>query len=183
MTTNLISSMWKNTNLNDPKRTNANTADANKALSSQVQNLIVNQSLKKVEMPQMGKLTLKEAQCAMPVLCLHFQTNTPSYASDTKKILGVASMLLGDALDWFGKATAEEVEFCLDYAKLEAELMATGEDCNTRYYALNSLLEIRQGPCGVPVYQSPKCVLDRSQGPAGRDCHSLVRENVSQKYV
>ncbi|KAJ9084266.1 hypothetical protein DSO57_1026238 [Entomophthora muscae] len=37
--------------------------------------------------------------------------------------------------------------------------------------------------CGVPVHQSPKCVLDQSQGPAGRDCHSLVRENVSQKYV
>ncbi|KAJ9059506.1 hypothetical protein DSO57_1001578 [Entomophthora muscae] len=29
--------------------------------------------------------------------------------------------------------------------------------------------------CGVPVHQSPKCVLDHSQGPAGRDCHSLVR--------
>ncbi|KAJ9082522.1 hypothetical protein DSO57_1003683 [Entomophthora muscae] len=27
--------------------------------------------------------------------------------------------------------------------------------------------------CGVPVHQSPKCVLDHSQGPAGRDCNSL----------
>ncbi|KAJ9083793.1 hypothetical protein DSO57_1031075 [Entomophthora muscae] len=27
--------------------------------------------------------------------------------------------------------------------------------------------------CGVPVHQSPKCVLDCSQGPAGRECHSL----------
>ncbi|KAJ9051438.1 hypothetical protein DSO57_1004519 [Entomophthora muscae] len=65
----------------------------------------------------------------MPVLCLHFQTNAPSYASNTEKRIGVASMLSGDALDWFGKATAEDVEFCLDYAKFEAELMATGEDC------------------------------------------------------
>ncbi|KAJ9066360.1 hypothetical protein DSO57_1010314 [Entomophthora muscae] len=81
----------------------------------------------------------------MTVLRLHFKTNTPSYASDTKKILGVALMLLRDALDWFGKATDEDVEFCLDYAKFKAELMATGEDCNTRYYALNSLLEIQQG--------------------------------------
>ncbi|KAJ9049150.1 hypothetical protein DSO57_1027603 [Entomophthora muscae] len=30
-----------------------------------------------------------------------------------------------------------------------------------------------QAHCGVPVHQSPKCVLDCSQGPAGRDCHSL----------
>ncbi|KAJ9073573.1 hypothetical protein DSO57_1014760 [Entomophthora muscae] len=29
----------------------------------------------------------------------------------------------------------------------------------------------------------PKCVLDCSQGPAGRGYHSLIRENVSQKYV
>ncbi|KAJ9063801.1 hypothetical protein DSO57_1037066 [Entomophthora muscae] len=27
--------------------------------------------------------------------------------------------------------------------------------------------------CGVPVHQSPKCVLDCSQGLAGRGCHSL----------
>ncbi|KAJ9073606.1 hypothetical protein DSO57_1014383 [Entomophthora muscae] len=27
--------------------------------------------------------------------------------------------------------------------------------------------------CEVPVYQSPKFVLDHSQGLAGRDCHSL----------
>ncbi|KAJ9090506.1 hypothetical protein DSO57_1001962, partial [Entomophthora muscae] len=31
--------------------------------------------------------------------------------------------------------------------------------------------------CGVPFHQSPKCVLDCSQGPAGRDFHSLLREN------
>ncbi|KAJ9077210.1 hypothetical protein DSO57_1018903 [Entomophthora muscae] len=71
------SSIWKNTNLNDPNRANTNTADANKTLSSQVQNVIVNQSLTKVEMPQMGKLTLEEARCAMPVLRLHFLTNAP----------------------------------------------------------------------------------------------------------
>ncbi|KAJ9056387.1 hypothetical protein DSO57_1033525 [Entomophthora muscae] len=27
--------------------------------------------------------------------------------------------------------------------------------------------------CGVPVHQSPKCVLGHSQGPSGRDFHSL----------
>ncbi|KAJ9071192.1 hypothetical protein DSO57_1039459 [Entomophthora muscae] len=65
-----------------------------------------------------------------------------SYYPAISVTLGVASMLLGDALDWFGKATAEDIEFCLDYAKFEAELMATGKDCNNRYYTLNSLLEI-----------------------------------------
>ncbi|KAJ9061094.1 hypothetical protein DSO57_1024100 [Entomophthora muscae] len=35
------------------------------------------------------------------------------------------------------------------------------------------LLRNLLGPCGVPVYQSPKCVLDHSQGLAGRDYHSL----------
>ncbi|KAJ9060021.1 hypothetical protein DSO57_1035358 [Entomophthora muscae] len=27
--------------------------------------------------------------------------------------------------------------------------------------------------CRIPVHQSPKCVLDCSQGPAERECHSL----------
>ncbi|KAJ9087694.1 hypothetical protein DSO57_1030618 [Entomophthora muscae] len=30
--------------------------------------------------------------------------------------------------------------------------MATGEDCNTRYYTLNSLLEIQQGACPIQAY-------------------------------
>ncbi|KAJ9080424.1 hypothetical protein DSO57_1025173 [Entomophthora muscae] len=30
--------------------------------------------------------------------------------------------------------------------------METGEDCNTRYYALNSLLEIWQGACPIQAY-------------------------------
>ncbi|KAJ9087924.1 hypothetical protein DSO57_1028263 [Entomophthora muscae] len=49
---------------------------------------------------------------------------------------------------------------------------------------LNSTLGVNQNPsseenvapkaaCGVPVHQSPKCVLDCSQGPVGRDCHTL----------
>ncbi|KAJ9082024.1 hypothetical protein DSO57_1008455 [Entomophthora muscae] len=130
-TTNLTSSMWKNANLNNPKKPNTVTADTTKTPSYQLQNVIVNQFLTKLEMPHMGKLILKEAQRAMPVLCLHFQANTPSYSSDTKKVLGVAFMLSEDVIDWFGKATAEDVEFCLDYAKFEAELMATREDCNT----------------------------------------------------
>ncbi|KAJ9051485.1 hypothetical protein DSO57_1004222 [Entomophthora muscae] len=33
--------------------------------------------------------------------------------------------------------------------------------------------KLQKGDCGVPVQQSPKCVLDCSHGPAGRDCHSL----------
>ncbi|KAJ9080132.1 DNA damage-inducible protein 1 [Entomophthora muscae] len=37
--------------------------------------------------------------------------------------------------------------------------------------------------CGVPVHQSPKCDLSHSQGLAGRSFHSLVCENVYQKYV
>ncbi|KAJ9074157.1 hypothetical protein DSO57_1009236 [Entomophthora muscae] len=90
MIMNLISSTWKNANPNSPKRTNTTATDTNKS-SSQVQNVIVNQSLTNVKMPQMGKLTLEEAQRVMPVLCLHFQTNVPSYASNTKKVLGVAS--------------------------------------------------------------------------------------------
>ncbi|KAJ9071755.1 hypothetical protein DSO57_1033863 [Entomophthora muscae] len=135
-------------NLNDPKKSDSAVKTA-KRPSSQVQNVIVNQSLTKVEMPWMGKLTLKEARRAMPVHQLHFQANAPSYSSDTKKVLGVATMLLGDALDWFHKATSEDVEFCLDYAKFEAKLMATGEDRNTRYYALNSLLEIQQDSCPI----------------------------------
>ncbi|KAJ9051470.1 hypothetical protein DSO57_1004207 [Entomophthora muscae] len=49
-------------------------------------------------MPQMGKLTLKEAFCVMSVLRLHFQANASSYSSDTEKILGVAAMLSGDAV-------------------------------------------------------------------------------------
>ncbi|KAJ9077987.1 hypothetical protein DSO57_1011276 [Entomophthora muscae] len=73
-------------------------------------------------------LTLEEAHRAMPVLCLHFQANTNSYSNDTEKVLGVASMLSGDALDWFGKATAEEVEFCLDYLQFERKMMATGNN-------------------------------------------------------
>ncbi|KAJ9052236.1 hypothetical protein DSO57_1036247 [Entomophthora muscae] len=67
---------------------------------------------------------------------------THSYASDTKKLLEVAFMLLGDALDRFDKAKVEDMEFCLDYAKFKAKLMATSEDCDTRSYVLNSLLEI-----------------------------------------
>ncbi|KAJ9054914.1 hypothetical protein DSO57_1009571 [Entomophthora muscae] len=43
--------------------------------------------------------------------------------------------------------------------------------------------ETAQRICGVPVHQSSKCVLDCIQGPAGSDFHSLLRENVSQKYV
>ncbi|KAJ9090644.1 hypothetical protein DSO57_1000492 [Entomophthora muscae] len=47
-----------------------------------------------------------------------------------------------------------------------------------------SLKTLSQDPFfGVPVHQSPKCVLDCSQGLAGRGYHSLSRENVSQKYV
>ncbi|KAJ9053111.1 hypothetical protein DSO57_1027454 [Entomophthora muscae] len=56
-------------------------------------------------MPQIGKLTLEKAQQAMTVLHLHFQANTNAYPSDTEKVLGVAAMLSGDALDWFGKVT------------------------------------------------------------------------------
>ncbi|KAJ9061754.1 hypothetical protein DSO57_1017504 [Entomophthora muscae] len=92
MSMNLISSTWKNANSNNPKRTGTAATNTNKP-SSQVQNVIVNQSLTKVEIPQMGKLTLEEARRAMPVLRLHFQTNAPSYASNTEKVLGVASML------------------------------------------------------------------------------------------
>ncbi|KAJ9085363.1 hypothetical protein DSO57_1014782 [Entomophthora muscae] len=61
----------------DPKNSDP-TAKTAKGSSSQVQNVIVNQSLTKVEMPQMGKLTLKEACRTMPVLQLHFQANAPS---------------------------------------------------------------------------------------------------------
>ncbi|KAJ9050874.1 hypothetical protein DSO57_1010212 [Entomophthora muscae] len=74
MTKNLIASVWKNTNVtpDDPKNSDPTTKPA-KGSSSQVQNVIVNQSLTKVEMPQMVELTLKEARHAMPVLQLHFQ--------------------------------------------------------------------------------------------------------------
>ncbi|KAJ9051444.1 hypothetical protein DSO57_1004525 [Entomophthora muscae] len=69
-----------------------------------------------------------------PVVCLccvsehnklHFQTNTDAYINNTEKILGVATILSGNTLDWFGNATTEYKEFCLDYAKFESELMAT----------------------------------------------------------
>ncbi|KAJ9083095.1 hypothetical protein DSO57_1038115 [Entomophthora muscae] len=103
-------------------------------------------------MPQMGKLTLEVAHQAMPVLCLHFQTNTHAYPSDTEKVLGVATMLSGDTLDWFGKATTEDVKFCLDYSKFEAELMSTGNDQDTRYYVLNSMLEIQQANRPIQAY-------------------------------
>ncbi|KAJ9070980.1 hypothetical protein DSO57_1001754 [Entomophthora muscae] len=75
----------------------------------QVQDVIVNQSMTKVEMPQMGKLTLEEARRAMPALCLHFQANTNSYSNNTEKVLRVASMLSDIALDWFRKTTAVTV--------------------------------------------------------------------------
>ncbi|KAJ9062755.1 hypothetical protein DSO57_1007414 [Entomophthora muscae] len=41
---------------------------------------------------------------------------------------------------------------------------------------LSTLLTLKMEPsvgaCGIPVHQSPNCVLDCSQGLAGRDCHS-----------
>ncbi|KAJ9072260.1 hypothetical protein DSO57_1029488 [Entomophthora muscae] len=127
-------------------------AEPQNPATSQVQNVIVNQITTKVDMPQMGKLTLEEARRAMPVLHFHFQINANAYPSDTEKVLRVATMLSGDTPDWFRKATAEDVEFCLDYSKFETELMSTGNDQDIRYYALNSMLEIQQANCPIQAY-------------------------------
>ncbi|KAJ9087687.1 hypothetical protein DSO57_1030723 [Entomophthora muscae] len=88
----------------------------------------------------------------MPVLHLHFQANTNAYLSDTEKVLGVAAMMAGDTLDWFCKATAEDVELYIDYSRFEAKLMSTGNNQDIRYYTLNSLLEIQQGNCPIQAY-------------------------------
>ncbi|KAJ9049386.1 hypothetical protein DSO57_1025121 [Entomophthora muscae] len=81
-----------------------------------------------------------------------YDINTNSYSNNTKKVLGVASMLSSNALDWFGKATAKDVEFCLDYSQFESKLMATGNNQDTRHHALISLLDIQQGPHLLQAY-------------------------------
>ncbi|KAJ9052473.1 hypothetical protein DSO57_1033750 [Entomophthora muscae] len=72
------------------------------ALVHQVGNLF---PVKWVPDAQVGKLSLEEARRAIPVLKINFLANAAAYPYDTVKVLGVASMLAGDALDWFGKAT------------------------------------------------------------------------------
>ncbi|KAJ9055472.1 hypothetical protein DSO57_1003549 [Entomophthora muscae] len=99
-----------------------------------------------------SKLNLEEASRAMPVLCLHFQTNTNLYSNDTDKFLGVPSILSGNTLDWFGKAAAKGVKFCLDYSQFEGELMATGNNQDTCHQALINLLDIKQGPHTLQSY-------------------------------
>ncbi|KAJ9050043.1 hypothetical protein DSO57_1018187 [Entomophthora muscae] len=74
MTKNLLSFVKKNFNSNEPKK-DSPTAELTKGLSSQVQIVIFNQFITKVKIPHMSKTTLKEDCRAMPVLCLHFQSN------------------------------------------------------------------------------------------------------------
>ncbi|KAJ9060841.1 hypothetical protein DSO57_1026615 [Entomophthora muscae] len=87
----------------------------------------------------------------MPVLHQHFQENTLTYIKNTEKVLGLAAMLSGNTFDWFGKATQEDVEFIMDYAKFEAELTATGKTA-TRYYTLGSLFEIQKEDLPIQTY-------------------------------
>ncbi|KAJ9078277.1 hypothetical protein DSO57_1008407 [Entomophthora muscae] len=61
------------------------------------------------------------------------------------------------------------------------QLLPTGshqlwpQDCDTTVAGSEhgTITHAEEEECGVPVHQSPKCVLDCSQGPAGRGCHSL----------
>ncbi|KAJ9078265.1 hypothetical protein DSO57_1008394 [Entomophthora muscae] len=55
--------------------------------------------------------------------------------------------------------------------------------CHQSCQQENGIKRHQKGESEVPVHQSPKYVLGHSQGPTGRSYHSLVRENVSQKYV
>ncbi|KAJ9070979.1 hypothetical protein DSO57_1001753 [Entomophthora muscae] len=48
--------------------------------------------------------------------------------------------------------TAEDFKFCLDYSQFESELMATGNNCDTRHHAIISLLDIRQGSHNLQAY-------------------------------
>ncbi|KAJ9062911.1 hypothetical protein DSO57_1005713 [Entomophthora muscae] len=103
--------------------------------TSQVQNMIVSQTTTKVDMPQLGKLTLEESHCAI-----------------TKKVLGVATMLPGDTIDWFGKATTKDIKFCLDCSRFEAEIMGTVDEQDVRHHTLTTLLEIKQGQYIIQEY-------------------------------
>ncbi|KAJ9053752.1 hypothetical protein DSO57_1021145 [Entomophthora muscae] len=130
-------------------------------------------------MPQIDKLTLEESFCIVPVLCLSFQTNSPSYISDTKKVLGVAAMISGDALKWFGKATSEDFIFCLNYINFEAKLMqqpaashplpsSQSEDsltCDQLNKSLTTGPKIENNPCPPEQGQTKASSLSTNSGP------------------
>ncbi|KAJ9085606.1 hypothetical protein DSO57_1012404 [Entomophthora muscae] len=52
----------------------------------------------------------------------------------------------------FGKSISEDMEFCLNYTRVEDKLMTTGNNKNTRHQTLLTLLEIKQGQCTIQCY-------------------------------
>ncbi|KAJ9085862.1 hypothetical protein DSO57_1009702 [Entomophthora muscae] len=69
--------------------------------------------------------------------------------------------------------------YTLCQRKLKTLFLATKVYKGIPLYAAKDLViprvlqVIHNTGCGVPVHQSPKCVLNCSQRPAGRGCHSL----------